>query len=1222
MANNKLYSLLTQRILVLDGAMGTMIQKYNLEEADFRGERFKDHRISLKGNNDLLVLTQPNIISRIHEEYLEAGADIIETCTFNSTSVSMADYGLEKHVKEINLVGAQLAKAVANKFSLGNPDKPRFVAGSIGPTNKMLSMSPDVNDPGYRAVSFNQMVEAYAEQVSGLMEGGVDILLVETVFDTLTAKAALFAIKQYFRKTKTEIPVMVSGTITDASGRTLSGQTTEAFLNSISHFDLLSIGFNCALGPIQMRSYLEELSDKAPFFVSVYPNAGLPNQFGGYDEGPESMAEVLSEFIESGFVNIIGGCCGTTPDHIKRFSELVANLPPRTLPEREHITRLSGLEPLTINRESNFINIGERTNVAGSKKFARLIREKKYEEALSVARQQVENGAQILDVNMDDAMLDGEIEMTTFLNMLASDPDISRVPLMIDSSNFSTIEAGLKCVQGKSIVNSISLKEGENVFIEHAGKVKDYGAAVIVMAFDEQGQASTFERRKEICLRAYKILTEKVGFRPEDIIFDTNILTVATGIAEHNNFAVDFINAASWIKSNLPYVKLSGGISNLSFSFRGNDFLRETMHTVFLYHAIQAGLDMGIVNAGALPLYSEIEPVLLKLVEDVVLNRRKDATERLLAFSETLNQDRTTLSRKEHWRDLEIKEKIKYSLINGLDEYINTDVDELIPLYGRALEIIEGPLMDGMNEVGDLFGSGKMFLPQVVKSARVMKKAFSRLQPLLEAEKSDGDVSSFAGKVLLATVKGDVHDIGKNIVGVVLSCNNYEVIDLGVMVPWEKIIKMAIDEKVDIIGLSGLITPSLGEMVVVAKVMQRENINIPLLIGGATTSKIHTAVKIDPNYSGPVVYVRDASKVAGVVSELLSSENNIPFIERTKNHYSEIREEYLNSKAETNYISLRMARDNKLSADWQEVTFFKPEFLGNKYFIDQSLVELIPFIDWTFFFHSWKVTGKYPAIFEDPIKGVEAKKLFEDAQKMLSRILEEKMLRANAVVGFFPANTLGDDVVLYKDDTRKEELSKLCFLRNQQLKEKGTANLCLSDYIAPEGYNDYIGTFSVTAGLDSEKWVKYFTDQLDDYSSIMFKFLADRLAEAFAEFLHQKVRKQYWGYAKTENLGTVEMLKEKYQGIRPAPGYPACPEHSEKRVLFDLMEVEKNCEITLSENFSMFPAASVSGYYFSHPFAQYFQVGKISKDQVIDYANRKSVSFETAEKLLATSLNY
>jgi 5-methyltetrahydrofolate--homocysteine methyltransferase len=1199
-----------------------MIQRYDLEEKDFRGERFSDHNSLLKGNNDLLVLTQPQIIRRIHEEYLEAGADIIETCTFNSTSVSMADYGLEPYVKEINIVAARIAKDVARDFTLKDPSKPRFVAGSIGPTNKMLSMSPHVNDPGYRAVTFDQMVVAYSEQVSGLMEGGVDILLVETVFDTLTAKSALFAIKQYFRNTGTEVPVMISGTITDASGRTLSGQTTEAFLNSLSHFELLSVGLNCALGPKQMRPYLEELSEKAPFFISVYPNAGLPNQFGEYDESPEAMVNVLREFVENGFVNIIGGCCGTTPDHIKRFSEFVVQLPPRKIPERLHVTRLSGLEPLTITKESNFINIGERTNVAGSKKFARLIREKKYEEALSIARQQVENGAQIIDVNLDDAMLDGQTEMTLFLNMLASDPDISRVPVMIDSSDFRNIEAGLKCVQGKSIVNSISLKEGESVFIEHANKVKDYGAAVIVMAFDEQGQATNFERRIEICRRAYDILIKKVGFRPEDIIFDTNILTIATGIAEHNNFAIDFINTAIWIKSNLPYAKLSGGISNLSFSFRGNDTLREAMHAVFLYHAIRAGLDMGIVNAGALPLYSEINPELLKLVEDVVLNRRKDATERLLLFSETLTNDKVKQTRKENWRELEVKERVKYSLINGVDEYINVDVDELIPLYKRALEIIEGPLMDAMNEVGDLFGSGRMFLPQVVKSARVMKKAFSHLQPLLESERAVGDKSSFAGKVLLATVKGDVHDIGKNIVGVVLSCNNYEVIDLGVMVPSDKIIQTAIEQNVDIVGLSGLITPSLGEMVMVAKEMQRENISIPILIGGATTSKIHTAVKIAPNYSHPVVYVRDASKVAGVVSELLSADNRANFIEKTKQEYSDIREEYLNSKVETNFISLQLARENKPLVNWDDVVFTKPDFLGCKYLLDQSLSELIPYIDWTFFFHSWKLSGKYPSIFQDPLKGEEAQKLFADAQSMLTNIIEKKMLRANAVLAFYPANSNGDDVILYKDDSRQEELHRLCFLRNQQMKDTGVPNLALSDFIAPVGFNDYIGTFAVTAGLDSEKWVDHYTEQLDDYSSIMLKFLADRLAEAFAEYLHHRARTDFWGYVKQETLIPKDMLHEKYQGIRPAPGYPACPEHSEKEVLFKLMDVEKNCGISLTESYSMYPAASVSGYYFSHPFSQYFQVGKIGKDQVIDYAKRKSISVEAAEKLLAASLNY
>jgi 5-methyltetrahydrofolate--homocysteine methyltransferase len=1222
MRDNLIDSLLKNRILVLDGAMGTMIQSYRLEEKDFRGKQFIHHPILLKGFNDLLVITQPQIITRIHGEYLEAGADIIETCTFNANSISLDDYGLKSQAKEINYTAANLARKIAVKFSGKDPLKPRFVAGSIGPTNKMLSLSPDVSDPGYRAVTFDQMVNAYAEQISGLMEGGVDILLVETVFDTLTAKAALFAIKQFFKKKNAEIPVMVSCTISDSGGRILSGQTTEAFLNTIKPFNPLSIGFNCGSGPKQMRPFLEELSSNAPFYVSVYPNAGFPNQIGEYDESPFTMAKVLNEFVECGFVNIIGGCCGTTPEHIKKFSEIAKAGKSRSVPERNPITQLSGLEALSIIRESNFINIGERTNVAGSKKFAKLIREQKYEEALSIARHQVENGAQILDVNMDDSMLEGRKEMTLFLNMLASDPEISRVPVMIDSSDFRTIEAGLKCVQGKCIVNSISLKEGETVFIEHAGIVKDYGAAVIVMAFDEQGQATSFARRIEICQRAYIILKKKVGFPPEDIIFDTNILTIATGITEHNNYAVDFINAAKWIKSNLPYAKLSGGISNLSFSFRGNDVIRETMHTVFLFHAIHAGLDMGIVNAGALPLYSEIEPVLLQLVEDVVLNRKVDATARLLEFSEEIIDDKSKLQRKILWREQEVKERIKYSLINGIDEYLSADLEELLPQFNRALDIIEGPLMEGMNEVGDLFGDGKMFLPQVVRSARVMKKAFSYLQPVLNAEKLNSDSSRFSGKVLLATVKGDVHDIGKNIVGVILKCNNFEVVDLGVMVSPEKILQAAKDENVDAIGLSGLITPSLEEMAFLAKEMKRQNFKIPLIIGGATTSKIHTAIKIDSVYGGPVVHIRDASKLAGVTKMLLSPEGRDNFINKIKLEYSDVREDYLRNKSGLIYVSLQRAGENKLHLDWDQVQFCKPEFIGSKYFLDQQISELIPFINWTFFFNSWKITGRIPEIFSDALKGDEAGKLYDDAQKLLDFIVKKKMLRANAAVAFYPANSNGDDIILCMDNFRKEELARLYFLRNQQNMPNGEPNLCLADFIAPEGYEDYIGMFAVTSGLDMEKWVKHFGDQQDDYNSIMLKVLADRLSEAFAEYLHEKVRKQYWGYSGDENLEKEDLFKEKYQGIRPAPGYPACPDHSEKKTLFDIMEVEKNCGISLTENYAMSPAASISGYYFSHPMSHYFQVGKIGKDQVRNYALRKSISLETAEKLLSTSLNY
>ncbi len=1216
--------LLQHRILVLDGAMGTMIQQYKLMEAAFRGEEFAHHPVDLKGCNDLLSITQPLIISQIHEKYLEAGSDIIETNTFNATSVSMADYQMEAQVYRMNKASAELAKAAATKYTRMNPAKPRFVAGAIGPTSKTLSLSPDVNNPGFRAVTFDQLVASYQEQAEGLMAGGVDLLLIETIFDTLNARAALFAVENAFEKPGHRLPVMISGTITDASGRTLSGQTTEAFLISVSHANLLSVGLNCALGAKEMRPYLAELSAKAPFFLSVYPNAGLPNQFGGYDESPQAMAEQLRDFVEHGFANIIGGCCGTTPDHIREFAKVAEKGKVRIVPETEKKLQLSGLEPLTIFPGSNFINVGERTNVSGSRKFARLIREKNYEEALTIARDQVEGGAQIIDVNVDEAMLDSETEMTSFLNMMVSDPEIARLPVMLDSSKFSVIEAGLKCLQGKSIVNSISLKEGEEEFKRQARLVKKYGAAVVVMAFDEEGQAVTFERKTSICRRAYKILTEAVGIPAWDIIFDPNILTVATGIEEHNNYALDYINATRWIKENLPYAKISGGVSNLSFSFRGNDVVREAMHSAFLFHAIKAGMDMGIVNPGMLQIYDEIPGDLLQLVEDVILNRRKDATERLIAFAEKVKGGSQKEERHDAWRDAPVNERLKHALIKGITEHIAEDVEEARQACSRALEVIEGPLMAGMDVVGDLFGSGKMFLPQVVKSARVMKKAVSVLLPYIEAEKESGGGAHTAGKVLLATVKGDVHDIGKNIVGVVLACNNFEVIDLGVMVPAGKILQMAHDEKVDIVGLSGLITPSLEEMVNVAAEMERTGMNIPLLIGGATTSEIHTAVKIAPQYSQPVIHVKDASKSVGVVSALLSKSGKENFVAEYSEKYAQLREKHESSRLEGKYIPLEQARTNSLKIDWNNSRITRPAFLENRLFTDYDLAEIRQYIDWTFFFHSWRINGKYPAIFDDPIKGEEARKLFDDANKMLDKIVAGKMLQANAVVGFWPAASLGDDVELFADDTRGNTLATFRFLRNQQEKTEDIPNFSLADFIAPKdsGIADYLGGFAVTAGIGLEKWVEQFEAENDDYSSIMIKILADRLAEALAELMHHRVRKEFWGYAAGESLEMEEILREKYQGIRPAPGYPACPEHSEKRVLFDLLQAEEKAGILLTENFAMYPAASVSGYYFAHPQAQYFNLGRIGKDQVQDYARRKNLPVEEVERLLNVNLNY
>ena len=1397
--------MLSERILVLDGAMGTMIQRHKLTEEQYRGERFKDHPYDLKGNNDILCITQPEIIKGIHRAYFEAGADIVETNTFNGTPISQADYHTQDYVYEINFEAARIAKEVAKEFK--EPNKPRFVAGALGPTNKTLSISPNVNDPGFRAVTFDEMVDAYYQQTKGLVHGGVDILLIETIFDTLNAKAAIIAIQKYLEEKNIELPLMISGTIVDMSGRTLSGQTVEAFYISISHAkNLVSVGLNCALGAKQMRPFVEDLSNISDKFISVYPNAGLPNEMGGYDETPNSMATVLEDFLASGFVNIVGGCCGTTPEHIKAIAEIVKYHKPRIPKLQEPYLRLSGLEPVILRPDSNFMNIGERTNVAGSKKFARLIKEDKYDEALSVARDQVEGGAQVLDVNMDEGMLDSERAMTKFLNLLEAEPDIAKLPIMIDSSKWSVIESGLKCLQGKGIVNSISLKEGEEVFKEHAKKVLSYGAAVIVMAFDEQGQADTFERRIEICKRAYDILTKEVGFPPQDIIFDPNILAIATGMSEHNNYAVDYIEATKWIKQNLPYAKVSGGVSNLSFSFRGNDTVREAIHSAFLYHAIKAGMDMGIVNAGQLVVYEEIPKDLLELVEDVILNRRPDATERLIDFAEKIKkQDKIhTEEKKDEWRNLPVEERLKHSLVKGITDFIDVDIAEALERYSNPLEIIEGPLMAGMNVVGDLFGAGKMFLPQVVKSARVMKKAVAILEPIIKAQppnpslrneslipnpstkekeakvstttvfqkksesnkydwmtadpilygklkeyakkhrdnptkaeliiweflkskqlekfkfrrqhiigqyiadfvcldrmlvieidgkihqlpdnkesdeirtqwleskgfkvirftndevinetdkvlsqikeslnnqkshklfeyESDQKVSPLGGdlegassrSILLATVKGDVHDIGKNIVGVVLGCNSYNVIDLGVMVHAETIIQTAIDKKVDIVGLSGLITPSLDEMVHVAKEMHRRGLRIPLLIGGATTSRVHTAVKIDPNYDAAVIHVLDASRSVPVVSSLLNpdKQEREKYIQSVKAEYKKLREDYLKKKSDKQLISLDKARENRLKINWMEQKIHKPNQLGITTFRNYSLEELRKYIDWTPFFMAWELKGKYPAIFEDEKVGIEAKKLFDDANKLLDKVISEKLLSANAVFGIFPANSVGDDIEVYSDESRKGVLAVLHTLRQQMQKSEGQPNLALADFIAPKetGINDYIGAFAVTAGIGIEKLIEQFEKNHDDYSSIMIKAIADRLAEAFAEHLHEQVRKKYWGYSADENLSNEDLIKEKYIGIRPAPGYPAQPDHTEKIILFELLDVEKNTSIKLTESLAMYPAASVSGLYFAHPEAKYFNVGKIDKDQVLDYHRRKGMSVEEIERWLSPILNY
>jgi 5-methyltetrahydrofolate--homocysteine methyltransferase len=1219
-----IYRELEKRVLVMDGAMGSLIQECGLTESDFRGERFADFPFDVKGNNDLLSITRPDIISMIHDKYLAAGADIIETNTFNANRFSQADYHLEEVVHEMNREAARIAHTRAAIFTERDPDRPRFVAGAMGPTNKTASISPDVNNPGFRAVTFDEMADVYLEQASGLIEGGADILALETIFDTLNAKAAIFAMEQLFRKLGRNYPVIISGTITDASGRTLSGQTLQAFINSVGHMDVLALGLNCGLGAKEIRPYLEELSGKTHHYVSVYPNAGLPNQFGEYDQGPAEMAAYMKEFTGHQFVNIIGGCCGTTPAHVREFRKIADSAERRVPPEENRDLKLSGLEALSIFPGSNFINIGERTNVSGSRKFARLIREGKYEEALSIARDQVEGGAQVIDVNMDDAMLDAEREMTNFLNLMASEPDIARLPVMIDSSKWSVIEAGLKCMQGRAIVNSISLKEGAEVFREHARKIKDYGAATIVMAFDEKGQAVTFEEKTAICQRAYRILTEEMGFPGEDIIFDPNILTIATGIEEHDNYAVDFIRTTSWIKENLPDAKVSGGVSNLSFSFRGNDTVREAMHSAFLYHAIKAGLDMGIVNPGMLQVYDEIPAELLELVEDVILNRRKDATDRLISYAETVKQTTGRKAEKEDWREKRVHERIKHALVKGIADHIKADVEEARKEYETALEIIEGPLMDGMNVVGDLFGEGKMFLPQVVKSARVMKKAVATLLPYIEAERKIAGDRRTAGKILLATVKGDVHDIGKNIVSVVLSCNNYEIIDLGVMVPAARIIQTAIDEKVDVVGLSGLITPSLEEMVHVAREMERVGLKTPLLIGGATTSKLHTAVKIEQHYSHPVVHVKDASRSVPVTSKLLSKGQKDEFAEQIRSAYRELRENYQVAGRQVEYLSLEEARKNKLKIDWNTSQIYKPKQMGVHVFEDYPLHEIREYISWIFFFLVWQLRGKWPDILKDPKQGEEARKLYDDALKMLDWIVENGILRASGILGFFPANAVGDDIEVYSDENRTEILATFVNLRSQVKKSDNTPNLCLADFLSSRSSDriDYLGVFAVTAGLGIDEQLRKFEKDHDDYSSIMLKALADRLAEAFTELLHEKVRKEYWGYQPGESLSLEDMILEKYQGIRPAHGYPACPDHSEKETIFKLLNLPGKTGINLTESHSMFPAASVSGLIFAHPESRYFYVGRIGRDQAKDYARRKKATVETVEMWLASNLNY
>lgn len=1219
-----------RRILILDGAMGTMIQRHKLEEADFRGSRFADFPHDLKGNNDLLTLTQPDIIRGIHTGYLEAGADIIETNTFNSNAASMSDYHMADLVYELNVEAVKLAREAIQEIEAKVPDRPRFVAGVIGPTTKTASISPDVNDPGFRGITFDQLVIDYTESIRGLVDGGVDILLVETIFDSLNSKAALFAIDQFFDDHKIRLPIMISVTITDASGRTLSGQTPEAFWNSVSHTNPLSVGINCALGAELMRPYIEELANVAGVYTSVHPNAGLPNPLSdtGYDETPEYTAKQIKDFADSGFVNIVGGCCGTTPAHIKAIAEAVSTVAPRKIPDIPKKLRLSGLEPLNIDDDSLFVNVGERTNVTGSRAFARLILNDKYAEALDVARNQVENGAQIVDVNMDEAMLDSQKAMVTFMNLVAAEPDICKVPIMLDSSKWSVIEAGLKCVQGKAIINSISMKEGEAEFIKYAKLARRYGAAVIVMAFDETGQADTMARKIEICSRSYEILVNQVGFPPEDIIFDPNIFAIATGIDEHNNYGVDFIEAIRVIKEKLPFAKISGGVSNVSFSFRGNEPIREAIHTAFLYHAVKAGMTMGIVNAGQLGVYSDIPAELLERVEDVILNRRDDATERLVDFAENFKGKKKEQIEDLAWRDEPLQQRITHALVRGIATYIEEDAEsarlEIEKKGGRPIQVIEGPLMDGMSVVGDLFGAGKMFLPQVVKSARVMKQAVAHLLPFIEAEKKRSGDNKPKGKIVIATVKGDVHDIGKNIVTVVLQCNNYEVVNMGVMVPCAQILEMAKKENADIIGLSGLITPSLEEMAYVAKEMQREGFTIPLLIGGATTSRVHTAVKIAPHYDGSVVWVPDASRAVGVCSSLMSEDQQAEYVQTVKAEYDKVRTRHKNKKGSSKILPIAEARANAYKTDWSNYNVYEPELIGVRTLNNYPLEKIVPSIDWTPFFQAWELAGRYPAILDDEVVGETATGLFHDAQIMLKKIVEQKWLSANAVIGLFPANSVGDDIEIYTDQTRSTMAMTYHCLRQQDLKPTGKPNRCLSDFIAPKetGIKDSIGLFAVGAGFGIDERVKAFEDANDDYSAIVLKALADRLAEAFAEHMHMRVRREFWGYAKDETLSNEQMIKEEYRGIRPAPGYPACPDHTEKGPLFELLDATKNANIIVTESFAMVPTAAVSGFYFSHPDSTFFAVGKIGKDQVEDYAQRKGWTMDEAEKWLAPVLAY
>jgi 5-methyltetrahydrofolate--homocysteine methyltransferase len=1217
-----------ERILVLDGAMGTEIQNRKFSEADFRAERFKGWQHDVKGNNDLLILTQPDAIRAIHLDYFLAGADIVETNTFSSTTIAQADYHMESLAYELNVEGARLAREAA-KEAEKRDGRRRFVAGALGPTNRTLSISPDVNNPGYRAVTFDQVKESYAEQINGLIDGGAEIILIETIFDTLNAKAAIVACKEQFAENGVDLPIMISGTITDLSGRTLSGQTPTAFWHSVRHADPITIGLNCALGAREMRAHLAELSRVADTFVCAYPNAGLPNEFGMYDESPEYMASLIAEFADSGLVNIVGGCCGSTPAHIRAIADAVKGKTPRAIPDVANLMKLSGLEPFTLTENIRFVNVGERTNVTGSAKFRKLIKDDKYDEALDVARDQVQNGAQIIDVNMDEGLLDAEKAMTTFLNLIAAEPDIARVPVMVDSSKFPVIEAGLKCIQGKAIVNSISMKEGEDKFIAEARIVRQYGAAVVVMAFDEKGQADTFERKAEICARAYRILTEQVGFPPEDIIFDPNVFAVATGIEEHNNYGVDFINATEFIKTKLPGAHISGGVSNLSFSFRGNEAVREAMHSVFLYHAIAKGMDMGIVNAGQLAVYENLDPELRELCEDVVLNRRPDATERLLDAAPRFAHGKGPQAKNDNieWRSWDVNKRLEHALVNGITEYIEVDTEEARASAARPLHVIEGPLMAGMNVVGDLFGSGKMFLPQVVKSARVMKQAVAYLEPFMAKEREETGLADkpAAGKVLMATVKGDVHDIGKNIVGVVLQCNNYEVIDLGVMVPAQRILDEARKHKVDIIGLSGLITPSLDEMVHVAAEMEREGFDIPLLIGGATTSRVHTAVKIHPSYTvGQTVYVTDASRAVGVVSSLLSQDNRAGYIENVRAEYAKVADAHARAEREKQRLPLAKARANAFKIDFSAYKPVKPSFTGTRVISAQSLAELVPFIDWTPFFQTWEMKGRYPAILDDERQGEAARQLFADAQAMLKRIVDERWFQARAVFGFWPANSVGDDIHLYTGESRTERLATFYTLRQQLSKRDGRANTAMSDFVAPagSGVNDYVGAFVVTTGIGEDEIAKKLEGKNDDYASIMAKALADRLAEAFAEYLHMRVRRDFWGYAQDETASPEQLIMEEYHGIRPAPGYPAQPDHTEKDTLWRLLQPDTRIGVQLTESFAMWPGASVSGLYIAHPDSHYFGVAKVERDQVEDYAIRKGMDLPEVERWLAPILNY